>query len=498
MKPKLPTIVYSIIFALLCITTQITIAFESNQEAISIEEFQVSFPESYYERTNNDPLTILHPRSAIPIIQERGEEIIIQFQSISFDILSAEIETAYDLLPDTIELSIDTISQEENTYFARAIIPNDTPEELYNLTLTIESEGQQFSQTRPRSVSVKNEIDGNFTFIQIADFHIGDPRGLIENPKETIGWKAARRVIDEVNLLNPDFVIISGDLTFGQAYPFEYIGEYKKCYEILQDFQVPTFLCPGNHDGYLQTGQDGFKFWEKYFGPLYYSFDYDDSHFLSINSYDWSKIARFGISFLVFNWGGSVRSEQLKWIEQDLIQHQTKHQYMNLHHNPIWDTTSESLIGLGYHNREPLLNLIDTYDVEAVFAGHVHFDDVTIQNDTIFITTTTAASGLDGDGYWGYRLISMENNSIVSYNYKEPKYSLPSYHLNYSFTTDKSIDIENDLDQKISVLIEFVTLFDSYTVSNAEIIQVRQKEDMAAYYVSAIIDPLNETTIMLS
>lgn len=497
MKPKIPTIVYSIIFALLCITTQITIAFESAQETISKEEFRVSFPASYYDRINNDPLTILFPRSAIPIIQERGEEIIIQFQSNSFDLVSAEIETAYDILPDTIELSINTISQEENTYFARAVIPNDTPEELYNITLTIESEGQQFSQTRPRSVSVKNDIDGNFSFIQIADFHIGDPRGLKENPKETIGWKSARRAIEEINLLHPDFVIISGDLTFGQLYPFEYTMEYKKCYEILQDFQVPTYLCPGNHDGYIQTGQDGFKFWEKYFGPLYYSFDYDNLHFLSVNSYDWSKIARFGISFLVFNWGGSVRSEQLNWIEQDLIEHQTMNQYMNLHHNPIWDTTSESLIGLGYHNREPLLNLIDTYDVEAVFAGHVHYDDVTIQNDTIFITTTTAASGLDRDGYWGYRLISIENNSIASYNYKEPKYSQPSYHINYSYTTDKSIDIENDLDVEISVLVEFVTSFDSYTVSNAEIIQVRQKEDMAAYYVSAIIDPHSETTIML-
>ena len=66
------------------------------------------------------------------------------------------------------------------------------------------------------------------------------------------------------------------------------------------------------------------------------------------------------------------------------------------HHNPLWNTSHQSLFGIGYAGREELLRMIERYKVNAVFAGHVHFDDITILNDTIFITTTTAASATRG------------------------------------------------------------------------------------------------------
>ena len=485
----------------LCIITLFVItpfANGVNEEANICITSEVHFPRSYYEIQGGDSLTVLYPRSSIPVFVTKDDSFVIQFQSYSFDQVYASIETAYDALPDTIPLTIQSIEQNDQIYYVHAHIPVDTPEELYNLTVTITSEEQSFTQTRPRAVSVKQTIDDTFTFIQVADFHIGDPRGLKENPQEIFGWKASRRIIQEINLLQPDFVIISGDLTFGQLYPFEYTYEYKKCYEILQEFQVPTFLSPGNHDGYVQTGQDGFKFWETYFGPLYYSFDYGDYHFLSVNSYDWPKIARIGFSYLVFNWGGSIQEDQLSWIRQDVEKHQEMHLCMNLHHNPLWDTTSDSLVGKGYYSREELLDIIIENQFDAVFAGHVHFDNVTLKEDTLFITTTTASSGLDhDDSYWGYRLIQVENNTITSVNYKEPKYSIPSYHLNYSFSSDKSIVIENDLDSDVSVIVEFVTSFGYYNVQNGEIVQIRQKEDRAAYYVSAIIPANTEQSIML-
>ena len=71
-----------------------------------------------------------------------------------------------------------------------------------------------------------DEISDNFSFVHLTDFHIGDPRGLKENIKQTIGWKAAKKCIEEINLINPDFLIITGDLVFGQIYPFEYSLEY--------------------------------------------------------------------------------------------------------------------------------------------------------------------------------------------------------------------------------------------------------------------------------
>ena len=75
---------------------------------------------------------------------------------------------------------------------------------------------------------------------------IGDTRSFEESIRKTLGYRSVKRCIKEINLLHPDFVIISGDLVFGQLYPFEYRREYKKCYEMIQKFDVPTYLAPGD------------------------------------------------------------------------------------------------------------------------------------------------------------------------------------------------------------------------------------------------------------
>lgn len=442
-------------------------------------------------------VNILYPRSSNPVIVENGGNFTIYFQSESFDNISVYISTAFEPIVDEIELDVYSIQEINRTWHVSVNLPLITPEELYNITINIEENGRISSDSKPRAVSVRDEISDNFSFVHLADFHIGDPRGLKENIKETIGWKAAKKCIEEINLINPDFLIITGDLVFGQMYPFEYSLEYKKCYEILQTCQVPTYLIPGNHDGYIQCGQDGFKLWQKYFGPLYYSFDYGDHHFTCVNSYDWPKISRFGISFLVFNWGGCILEEQLEWIEEDLQNNNAELNFLCLHHNPIWDTEDESLLKNGYKGREKLLSLIEYYDIDAVFAGHEHYDNITNQNDTIYITTTAASSNVGEDAYWGYRLIEIKNSQITSYNYKEPYYSIPSYRLNHTYEDKNVAVVENDLEMNLTAHLKFLLPLRNYRVENGEILLERESNDMVEIYVSADIEKESEETITL-
>ena len=500
MKQKKLLLIKTIISLSCLISTNSSIFADSFQETTSSIPITFETDPAYYQNLDtNQEIQIIYPRSSIPVILSPTQSFIIQFQSLSFDDLTAILSTAYDPLAETIILPIDSISEEGNVNYATVTIPSDTNPELYNLTLVIETEEDTYSTTRPRAVSVKETMSDSFTFVHLTDFHIGDPRGLAENPKEIIGWKAARKTVEEINLLNPDFVIISGDLTFGQLYPFEYSYEYPTCYKILQDFTVPTYLCPGNHDGYIQTFQDGLKFWENYFGPVYYSFDYNNTHFLSINSYDWPARARIGFSYLVFNWGGSIQEDQLNWIENDLTSHSDADQtVMMMHHNPLWDTTGDSLVGNGYYNQDALLDLIRTNSVDAVFDGHVHYDNITLDNETLYVTTTTVSSSHGDDAYWGYRLITVEDNMITKYNYQEPKYSIPSYQINILDEQPNSITIENKLLTPITIHHEFILPINDYTVNTGEIIQIREKDEMAAIYVSATIDAETTETITLS
>jgi 3',5'-cyclic AMP phosphodiesterase CpdA len=448
--------------------------------------------------THNEENTnrILYPLSVFPVFVEKEKNFTIDFQTNGFDNLYASISTAYEPIVDEIDLEIKNIWKTDAVWHANVSIPADTPEELYNLTLILEKNDTYFSYTQPRAVSVVERFSSSFSFIHISDLHVGDFRGAIENFKETIRWRSIRKCIEEVNLLHPDFVLITGDLVFGQLYPFEYQREYRRCFELLQRFDVPTFICPGNHDGYNRLGEDGFDFWEKYFGPLFYSFDYGSYHFSAVNTYDWPSKDRRAFWFIPLNWGGYISDDQLKWINQDLADKNMS--FVFLHHNPLWET-KESLTGKQYYNREKLLSLIERHDVDMVLAGHSHYDNVTFVNETIYVTTTTPASNTGSvDAYWGYRFIEIINGEIVSFNYKEPKYSIPTYRLNHTYVDPYAAVVENDLEKDINVLLKFLVPTGEYQVENGEILMKREKNKLAEIYVIAPIERESEVKVTLS
>ena len=442
----------------------------------------------------NDSIYIIHPRLSHPVIVEKNSNFTIILSSPSFDSIEIKITTAYNPMPDCYILQPQKIWNKGAWHIV--VNSGNAAYELYNLTISLTINGNRYLLNEPKAVAIE-KIDGNFTFIHLTDLHIGDPRGAQVSIKETMGWKAARKVIEEINLLHPSFVIITGDLVFGQLYPFEYTIEYKKLYEILQKFDVPIFLCPGNHDGYVQCGQDGFKLWEKYFGWLNYSFDYGNAHFVMANSYEWPYKSRMAISYAAINWGGYVMDEQLKWIEKDLKKSNAELKILALHHNPLWDTSNDSLLHNPYYNREKLLHIIWSNGVDAVLDGHVHYDDIEKVNGTLFITTTTAASSLSSsDAYWGYRLIDVKNWSIVSYNYKEPKFSIPSYHINYTMEKYGAM-IENDLDMDIKALVSFYVENRSFSVENGEIVMERYKGENKEIYVKVNVPANSKIEIRL-
>ena len=447
-------------------------------------------------------IEIVNPRCSVPVFAIKNSTFKIILKGSLPTSFSVYLTTAYETVVDDIWLPIQRVQSSNSTYEVTVIVPVFTPVELYNLTILINNNGVYQKLTEPRCVQVIDVFKDTFSFIHITDFHIGDLRGLSESIKETIGWKSIKRCIDEINIIRPDFVLISGDLVFGQLYPFEYHREYKVCYEMIQEFDVPTFLAPGNHDGYNRILEDGFSYWQDYFGPLYYSFDYGNYHFQAINSYDMSKIFRLTFLFIPLNWGGSISDEQLNWIEQDLQQHSSKHTIQFMHHNPLWDTGKDSLIRKDYENRENLLNIIDEYNVDMVLAGHVHWDSVNIENDTIFITTTTPESEIRVfDGYWGYRLIEIKDNDIYKYNYKEPKYSIPSYHLkvnNWQEGRLAFVEFTNKLECDIICHAEVIIPAGEYQISEGTFIQQRTQDRITQLFISCQVPADSIKTVFIS
>ena len=485
-----------IAIALLCIFSLITPSFSgSHVSFIPRKETLDTISPSVNEELS---LAITSPRCSAPAYTALNETITIDFTVPFFDHVYFTLATAYESVVDTIELPLTHLTHDD-CWTATVSIPLHTPPELYNLTVTIVHNGRLYAATEPRAVNVVSAFSDNISFIHITDFHVGDPRGFLESIQETLGFRSIIRCIDEINLLHPDFVVISGDLVFGQLYPREYAREYPWCYEMLQRFDVPTYLAPGNHDGYFRIGEDGLEFWDHYFGDRYYSFNIGPYHFQAINSFDMPKLLRFSVLFLALNWGGYITDEQLDWIEQDLDASESLATFLFMHHNPLWETTQDSLIRLPYKNRQELLDIIDDHEVDMVLAGHVHYDNVTTVNDTVFVTTTTPESEIRvDDGYWGYRLIEVTDGNITRYNYKEPKYSIPSYHLSATVINPYAITLNNELEQSLPILLEFFVPYGNYTVNQGEILLQRQQEFLQQVYVRLNSPAQSELTVTLT
>jgi len=110
---------------------------------------------------------------------------------------------------------------------------------------------------------------------------------------------------------------------------------------------VPFFTLIGNHDVSTQISEE---VWKQRHGPLWYSFDYGNSHFVMLDAMEMDV-------------GPNIGPDQLAWLRADLTQSNAEHVFVFLH-KPFWtDTTS---------NWEEVHAVLREYPTRAVFCGHVH------------------------------------------------------------------------------------------------------------------------------
>jgi 3',5'-cyclic-AMP phosphodiesterase len=88
----------------------------------------------------------------------------------------------------------------------------------------------------------------------ISDMHAGEV---------TFQHAVMNRVIDDINTMNPDIVILAGDLTAAG-----YEDEYAAAAQIVGRIEPPMVIIPGNHD----ARNVGWVHFEHYFGPRFSRF----------------------------------------------------------------------------------------------------------------------------------------------------------------------------------------------------------------------------------
>lgn len=372
--------------------------------------------------------TIIKPLPTSPQIVEREKEIEVEYKGKE-NIKDFKI-FLNDRYGNRIQLSISSIKYENEIYKIKAKIPNKIPTLLYDL-LVISSEKEAISK---RAVMVIDKFPDKFYFIHLTDIHIPTKGGGYHPAKEYLPFwtsdKILPKLIEEINLINPAFVLITGDcvassedisriLKLFHLPVSEYSkskiaqiveNEYKEFLDFIDRFQVPTYVVPGNHDITGTINEISLSMWEKLIGKRYFSFNFGNYYFAGLDNSNMMEAIsivypNIDISKVDFD------EEQILWLKEDLEKNKNKKMKVFFFHIPVEKLTT---------NIKPL---IKDYNISLILAGHMHRDKVAELPRGSGRLWVETKSVLD---FGGYRLIKIDDGKIISHSQKGTKDA--SYH----------------------------------------------------------------------
>ena len=227
------------------------------------------------------------------------------------------------------------------------------------------------------NLSYPQPKDRTFRFVVLGDTRPhGDSEDPITQPPQF------KENIRAINLLRPDFVIDVGDLIRGYTDdPNLIIREWEDFDHTITAFKMPFHMVVGNHDVWNEESE---RIYNERYGQLYYSFDFNGSHFIVLDSEQTHAMNNIG-------------GEQLSWLEGDLAAHAEVNHMFVFVHKPLW-RYEESNWNADVH---PLLA---RYGVRAVFAGHWHVYTKSKERDGVkyFITGGGGAEIVDPETLGGF------------------------------------------------------------------------------------------------
>jgi Icc protein len=219
------------------------------------------------------------------------------------------------------------------------------------------------------------------TIAHISDPHVGSPF-FVPN--------LMNRVIVELNELDPDAVILTGDLT-NEGYR----QEYKNCLAYLSRIKAPVHTIPGNHD----ARNVGYLHFEELVGERYWSRDIRGVRVVGTDSSEPDLTE------------GQIGRERYDWIRQQ-FSGAADLKIFALHHHllPVPGTGRERSI---VNDAGDLLELLIDTGVNIVLSGHKHVPYVwRLENLYIANAGTVASLRLRGYTKPCYNVLEIEGDEI--------------------------------------------------------------------------------------
>lgn len=231
-----------------------------------------------------------------------------------------------------------------------------------------------FGQVRPKD---------SFFFVQLSDPQLGFYSQSSDFSREE---EQMRELIETINLLKPEFVVISGDFVHQKEDKAQLAGFKTLCREI--DSRIPLYLVPGNHDVGNDATEEGTKQFIRRYGAD--RFVWKTKH-CSVIGFNTSEI-RSG--------DPDREAAEFQWIEKQLKKSQKCKHIILVGHHPFFVASAEEEDS--YHNlplavRSRYLDMFCRYGVDVVLSGHLHYCAQAYYNRVRFVTTGAAGRSLGHD-----------------------------------------------------------------------------------------------------
>jgi 3',5'-cyclic AMP phosphodiesterase CpdA len=214
---------------------------------------------------------------------------------------------------------------------------------------------------------------GDLVFAQISDSHMGFNKPA--NPDVAATLKAA---VEKINALPvaPEFLLHTGDISH-----LSKPAEFDAVDQILKSAKPrDIFFVPGEHDVLEDEGK---SYRERYGknskGDGWYSFDQNGVHFVGL----------VNVMNLKAGGLGTLGSEQLEWLENDVKPLSASTPIVVFAHIPLWTVYPDW--GWGTSDSAQALSYLKRFGSVSVLNGHIHQTMQKVEGNVTFHTAASTA-----------------------------------------------------------------------------------------------------------
>jgi 5-hydroxyisourate hydrolase-like protein (transthyretin family) len=185
--------------------------------------------------------------------------------------------------------------------------------------------------------------------------------------------KIFSRAVQQINMLQPEFVMSVGDLIEGYTFKEETIRDQQDEFDgYVKKFEMPFFYTPGNHD---LANKVMVQKWGERYGRRYFHFTYKNVLFMSLCSESPPDEM------------GAIDKEQVEWIGKTLAANKDVRWTFVFLHTPIWNAKDLK------KNRWAEVETLLAGRKYNVFCGHEHRYVKYVRNGANYYQLATTGGG---------------------------------------------------------------------------------------------------------